>query len=123
MNYNNILVVDDSSTARMIIKRCFDIAGFSSSNYFYAENGIDALTMIEKEKIDLIITDLNMPKMDGNNFIKKMRSENNNIPIIVISSVVNTLIEEEFKEFEILGIIKKPVSPAKILEIVGEYEC
>ena len=76
MKYENILIVDDSSTSRMIIKRCLEISGYNESTFLYAENGLEALSIIDNTKIDLILTDLNMPKMDGDNFIKKIKSYN-----------------------------------------------
>ncbi|MBP7552514.1 MAG: response regulator [Spirochaetes bacterium] len=122
MKYENILVVDDSVTARLIIKKCFDITGFSSSKYYFAENGLDALNIIKDNNIDLIITDMNMPKMDGSNFIKEMKSKDNkkSIPIVVISGITNPEVEEELINMGIYGIIRKPISPAKIIELLGD---
>lgn len=122
MKYENILVVDDSVTARLIIKKCFDIAVSAPLKYFFAENGLEALNIIEQEKIDLIITDMNMPKMDGSNFIKEMKSKEDkkNIPIVVISGITNPEVEEELLKMGIYGIIRKPISPAKIIELLGD---
>ena len=123
MLYKKILLVDDSATSRMIIKRCFTIAGFQDSDFFEAEDGLDALTFFEENNtVDLIVTDLNMPKMDGNNLIKKLRinEETKNIPIVIISSMGDEFNEKQLNELNIVGIIKKPISPSKIIEIIGE---
>jgi len=123
MNYKNILVVDDSATSRMIIIRCFKIAGFNETNFFEAENGLDALSFFEGNNIaDLLVTDINMPKMDGNNLIKKMKvnAKTKEVPILIISSMGEETTEKELHEMGIKGIIKKPISPLKILEILGE---
>ena len=123
MLYKKILLVDDSATSRMIIKRCFTIAGFQNSDFFEAEDGLDALTFFEENNtVDLIVTDLNMPKMDGNNLIKKLRinEETKNIPIVIISSMGDEFDEKQLNELNIVGIIKKPISPSKIIEIMGE---
>lgn len=123
MEYKKILLVDDSATSRMIIKRCFKIAGFQDSDYFEAEDGLDALTFFEENNsVDLIVTDLNMPKMDGNNLIKKLKINNktSNIPVVIISSMGEELIEKELHDIGIKGIIKKPINPAKIMEVLGE---
>lgn len=119
---NNILIVDDSSTSRMIIQRCFQIAGYDTAKYFFAENGLEAFTVLQGEvPIDLVVTDLNMPKMDGENFIKKLKTirDIGDLPIYVITSTADDQTEKELRDMGILGIIKKPVSPAKILEIIG----
>lgn len=123
MLYKRILLVDDSATSRMIIKRCFTIAGFQDSEFFEAEDGLDALTFFEEaHSVDLVVTDLNMPKMDGNNLIKKLRINEGtkSIPIIIISSMGDEFDEKQLKKFNIVGIIKKPISPSKIIDILGE---
>ncbi len=122
MKYNKILLVDDSATSRMIIKRCFSIVGLADAKYFEVEDGLEALTFFEEENlVDLIVTDLNMPRMDGNNLIKKLKvnTKIKNIPIIIISSMGNELDLEELKKMGIMGVIQKPISPAKIVKILG----
>lgn len=122
MKYNKILLVDDSATSRMIIKRCLIIAGYRDSEYFEVEDGLEALTFFEEENtVDLIVTDLNMPRMDGNNLIKKLKVNNKTrkIPILIISSMGNEIFPEELKALGIKGIIQKPISPAKIVDILG----
>lgn len=120
--YEKILIVDDSATSRMIIKRCFEIAGYKNSKYFEAEDGLEALTFLEGNQADLIVTDLNMPKMDGQNLIKKLKIKVNSssIPVVVISSVANEAISNDLIKLGIKGIINKPISPEKINNILGE---
>jgi two-component system chemotaxis response regulator CheY len=122
MVFNYILIVDDSSTSRMIIQRCFQIAGYDTAKYCFAENGLEAIAVLQgKDPIDLVVTDLNMPKMDGENFIKKLKSVSKmeKLPVFVITSTADDTTEKELKDMGVLGIIKKPVSPAKILEVIG----
>jgi len=118
----NILIVDDSSTSRMIIKRCLEISGFLDCSYYYANNGLEALDIIHSKNIDLIITDVNMPKMDGKNLVRKLKSDNktDHIPIIVTTSLGDSLIEDEFKNLGVSWVIKKPVVPKKIIELFGD---
>ena len=120
MKYNSILIVDDSETSRMIIKRCFAIAGYGESQYFEAEDGLKALSFLSGNTVDLIVSDLKMPKMDGNTFIKKIRLNDRtaHIPVVIISSIGNDAIEESLKEYNVHAIVKKPVSPAKIIDIM-----
>lgn len=122
MAFQEILVVDDSSTSRMIIQRCFQIAGFGNAHFIFAGNGIEALEILQKNhSIDLILTDLNMPKMDGINFILKIRSSHTNfsVPIIVISSVADSAVEQELYNAGVKFIIKKPLSPDKVVKTIG----
>lgn len=118
----SILIVDDSSTSRMIIQRCLDMTGFTGCNYYFAENGLEAMEMIQKEEIELIVTDINMPKMDGKNFVIKIKNDDKtkNIPIIVASTMGGSYIEDELKKIGVDWIIKKPVVPGKLLQIIGE---
>ena len=122
METKEILIVDDSATSRMIIKRCFQIAGFQESSFNEVEDGLKAMAFLDENTVDLIVTDLKMPKMDGNTFIKKIKihPKTKNIPIIVISSMGNDVIEEELTKLGVKAVIKKPVSPAKLMEVLGE---
>ena len=119
--YSKILIVDDSNTSRMIIKRCFQMAGAGDIQFVEAEDGIDALSILEKEKVDLVVSDIKMPKMDGTTFIKKLRShpDTRDVKVLVISSLGNEALEEELSAFSIEGILKKPISPEKVGEFLG----
>ncbi|MGA1861746.1 response regulator [Deferribacter thermophilus] len=87
MAYDDIIItVDDSSTMRRIIKNTLMKIGFN--NILEASNGVEALDVIAKNKVDLIITDWNMPEMDGLTFVKSIRSnpEFNEIPILMVTT-------------------------------------
>jgi DNA-binding response OmpR family regulator len=78
-----ILVADDDKHTRMLME-----AILKEENYtvFTAENGEDALSVIDKEHIDLVVLDIMMPKMDGYEFTKILRENNNNLPILMVSA-------------------------------------
>lgn len=123
--YRSVLLVDDSATSRMIIQRCVEMCGFEVGRFVEAENGIDALTALDESgEIDLIFSDINMPKMDGTTFIKliKNRATTREIPVVVTSSIAASSIEGEMKRLGVTGIIQKPVSPEKILASLGGTE-
>jgi CheY-like chemotaxis protein len=121
MEYKVILLVDDSATSRMIIKRCFEMSGFQDSSFLEAEDGLRAMSYLKRERVDLIVTDLNMPKMDGSTFIKKLKllEETRELPVVVISSMGNEQMEKELQEENVMGIIHKPISPEKVIEVFG----
>ena len=121
MDVKDILIVDDSATSRMIIKRCFDIAGFHDITYHEAEDGVKAMSFLDNNKVDMVLTDLKMPKMDGNTFLKRLRAkeETKELPVIVISSMGNDVLESQLLKAGVMAIIRKPMSPAKILEVFG----
>lgn len=119
MAFDKILIVDDSSTARMIIRKCVEISGFGDSEFFEAGDGLEALEFFGSNNIDLVITDINMPKMDGISFIKSLRDKELNPHIIVMTSVSDVLSDSDKERYDILGIIEKPISPAKVYEVLG----
>jgi two-component system, chemotaxis family, chemotaxis protein CheY len=121
-NYKAVLIVDDSPTSRMIIQRCMEMSGTEIGKFIHAEDGIDALTMLDdNHDIDLVVSDINMPKMDGQTFIKLLRNkpETMKIPVIITSSIADGSVETEMNKLGITNIIKKPVSPEKIVHILG----
>ena len=78
-----ILVVDDDKNTRLLLK-----AVLQAENYtvFTAENGEDALNVMDQEHIDLVVLDIMMPKMDGYEFTKTLRESDNNLPILMVSA-------------------------------------
>ena len=118
---DRVLIVDDSATSRMIIKRCFQIAGLREVEYLEAEDGLKAIGYLHDGEIDLILSDLKMPKMDGHTFIKKLRlyGPTKDTPVIVISSMGGDVSESELMESGVSAIIKKPVSPEKVMNALG----
>ena len=78
-----ILIIDDEEAIRSSLSAIVDQLGFTPLT---AGNGLDALELLQSERVDLIITDLMMPQMDGMKFIVKSRSMNPKIPIAVISA-------------------------------------
>jgi len=89
-----ILVVDDDKNTRLLLK-----AVLQAENYtvFTAENGENALEIMDREHIDLVVLDIMMPKMDGYSFTKTLRETNNNLPILMISA--KQLPEDKHKGF------------------------
>lgn len=116
-----ILIVDDSATSRMIIKRCFQIAGLRDAEYLEAEDGLKAIGLLQDGGVDLILSDLKMPKMDGHTFIRKLRvyEPTKDLPVIVISSLGGDVSESDLMETGASAVIRKPVSPEKVTNALG----
>lgn len=123
-HYRSVLIVDDSPTSRMIIQRCIEMTGVEVDSFLYAENGIDGLSVLDDNTVDLILTDINMPKMDGLTFIRLLKNKTltAKIPVVVTSSIADGSIELEMNKLGITDIIKKPVSPEKIMRVLGGAE-
>ena len=113
-----IMVVDDSSCARMFIEKCLEIIGLADAELFTASDGKEALDKIKEQPLDLLITDLSMPVMDGEALLKwvKETPEFQNLPVLVISSAGNPAREEKLLELGAFAVLGKPVSPVTLLK-------
>ncbi len=120
---HTIIIADDSATARMIIKRCLEIAGFEEAKFLDARDGTEALELARNNKIDLLVTDLNMPKMDGKSLLKHVKSSPKlaELPVLVITSASNQAKEDELKGLGAFAILSKPVSPANVAEVLEKF--
>lgn len=111
----NILIVDDSESIREVVSFTLEDAGHSVIS---AVDGEDALTRLEGvDKIDLIITDLHMPKMDGIELIKEVRTDDKFkfTPILFLTTESQASKKMEAKEAGATGWIIKPFVPEKLL--------
>lgn len=111
-----ILIVDDSETSRMIIRKCFTMTGDEDATFLEAGDGIHALSTLATLAVDLVVTDLNMPRMDGITLVRKLRKgeRTRNLPVVVISSMGNDHLDQELRDLEVTAIIRKPLTPAKV---------
>jgi two-component system chemotaxis response regulator CheY len=119
---NKIIIVDDSATARMIVRRCLEIAGCSDAEFIEAENGKEALALLKEHKVDFVISDLNMPIMDGEMLLKWMKASPklNEIPLVILSSAINAAKDRVLLDMGAFAVMSKPISPAKINESMSE---
>ena len=117
----NVLLVDDSSTMRKIIGRSLRQAGIDFDNIFEAGDGLEALELLEKEKVDIVLSDINMPNMDGISFLREKaeRAAIKHIPVLMISTETGEDIIGEAKSLGAVGAIKKPFTPDKVNEVLG----
>lgn len=109
----NILVADDSLTARMVVIRCLQIAGVKDATFIEASDGSAALEWAQNLKPDLILADLNMPFVDGATLLRNLKSdpELEHIPVVIVSSSINQARGEELKSLGAMAVVPKPVSP------------
>lgn len=115
-----IIVADDSALARSFIIKCIEISGMEDVTFIEAKDGNEVLDKVREEAPDLILTDLNMPNLNGLELVKKIKEEpqNSDIPIVVITSAGNTKEREEFLSLGVNQIASKPITPPKISEIL-----
>jgi two-component system chemotaxis response regulator CheY len=114
-----ILIVDDSESIREIVSFTLENEGH---NVLVGEDGKDALKHLGKGPIDLIITDLHMPVMNGIEFIKSVRGneDHKSTPILFLTTESQTSKKMEAKEAGATGWIIKPFVPAKLIEAINK---
>lgn len=124
----SFLLVDDSGPMRSVIKRTLKAAGYASSEFLEAANGKEALELMRNDWIDIVITDYNMPVMDGLDFVKTMKSDDllKDIPVIVVSTEGNETMIKQFIDSGAAGYVTKPFTPETIrdllLTLLGEAD-
>lgn len=118
-----ILVADDSATARMLIIKCLEIIGFAGAEIIEAENGKSALLAVKAQQVDLLLTDLNMPIMDGETLLRWVKSSPklNYLPVVVITSVGSYAKELQLLELGAYKVISKPITPADMFDALGGF--
>jgi two-component system chemotaxis response regulator CheY len=112
-----ILVIDDSASIRKSISYVLSQESFQVTE---AEDGVDGLNKAKADSFDLIVTDINMPNLDGIGFIKEVRKEPNYkfVPIIVLTTESQESKMQEGKSAGATGWIVKPFSADKLIAVV-----
>ncbi len=108
----NILVADDDKHTRLLLTSILQNAGYTVTT---AENGEEALDVLDKKHIDLVVLDVMMPKMDGYEFTKTIREGGSSLPILMVTAKI---MPEDEKQGFIVGTddyITKPIDEEKLL--------
>ena len=110
------LIVDDCETTRRMVSMYLKSAGFSTVQ---AENGLDALEKLAQESVDLVVTDLNMPRMDGLALTKSIRSEIRyaGMPIVMLTTEGDQLERDKGLEAGVSVYITKPVTQKRLSDV------
>lgn len=114
------LIVDDSASMRQLVGFAMQEAGFE---VIEAVNGKDALAKADGKKLDVAITDLNMPEMDGIELIKQLRAkaESKFTPIVMLTTESQEAKKQEGKSAGASGWIVKPFKPEQLLDVVKKF--
>ena len=96
-------------------------AGLDFDTIYEAADGLEALEVLESENVDIVLSDINMPNMDGISFLreKSTRDGIKDIPVFMISTETGDDIIGEAKSLGAVGAIKKPFTPEKVNEVLG----
>ncbi len=117
----NVLIVDDSSVMRKIVERCLRQSGVQIKTVHEANDGWEGLNVVNTTPLDLILCDINMPTMDGLEFLRILQTaeKNKGVPVVMITTEGS-----EDRVYEALssgarGYIRKPFTPEQLKEQVA----
>ncbi len=112
-----VLAIDDSRTIRSLMRKVMEEAGF---NCVCAEDGVDGVTRFAEESPDIVITDINMPNMDGFGVISSIRSGtvNRMVPILVLTTESADHLKAKARDAGATGWIVKPFDDETMVSIV-----
>ena len=116
----NLLVVDDSAMMRAMLKRAVSVVD-PSIVVHEAGNGLEALQLIEKQPIDAMFTDINMPVMSGIELLREMQTRQwHHIQSVVISTDGTEARHEEARQLDVRIYLRKPFSPDAMQHVVQQ---
>ena len=121
MGTKTILIVDDSRAMRAMLSSTLE--SLDNCHIVEASSGFEAMRLLPREKVDLVLTDINMPDINGLELISYMRNNPNyqNIPIIIISTEGSQKDIERGKQLGANDYVVKPFDPASLQELLQKY--
>ncbi len=119
----DLLIVDDSLAIRKILQRTIHQAGFAVGNFFEAGDGVEALESLKTHPVKVVLTDVNMPNMDGLELLKQLKSneEWKELPVFVVSTEGGESKVVEAVRLGAAGYIRKPFTADQIKSRLEKY--
>ena len=116
-----VLIVDDSAVMRKIVERALRQAGLDISEVLEAGNGAEALAEVQKGSLDLILSDINMPVMDGLEFLKSLAAMEaaKGVPVVMITTEGSEARVVEALSAGAKGYLRKPFTPDQVKERIA----
>jgi two-component system, chemotaxis family, chemotaxis protein CheY len=108
-----VLIVDDSPAMRSFIRRVMELSGLEVACYAQAGDGGGALRVLAQEQVDVILTDINMPGMDGEQLVERLQQDRQlrGIPVVVVSTDATSSRMKRMLALGARGYVTKPFSP------------
>ncbi len=118
----NLLIVDDSASIRQIIKRVITISGFATGDVYEAENGLSAYKILAGNPVDLVLSDVHMPHMDGITLLEKIKNNQAlcHIPVVMVTTEAREQLVDKVMKLGAAGYIAKPFHPEEIKRLLQE---
>ena len=116
----NLLIVDDSPILRAAIKKVVKLAGLEEDRIFEAGNGKEALELMSTIWVDMVLLDLNMPVMNGEEFAQELRKqpELEDVAVVVVSTESNEDGLNRMRELGVIEVLHKPFEPEDLRKII-----
>ena len=116
----NILIVDDSTTMRMVIRRVVMLTEVPVGNVYEARNGREALKVLESNVVHAMFTDINMPVMNGEELLREVakRADWDDILRIVVTTDGSKLRREEARNLKVSLYVEKPFRPEVVRDVL-----
>lgn len=114
------LIVDDSSVMRKIVERALRQAGIDLKEVHEAGSGVEGIEVLRTCSVDLILSDINMPSMDGLEFLRQIRAQNlaEGVPVVMITTESSEEHVKQAIQSGAQGYIRKPFTPDQVKERV-----
>lgn len=108
--------MDDSPAMRAFVRRVIEVSGFELSSCFEAGHGGEALAILRREWVDLVLTDVNMPGMDGEEFLRRLEADEllRALPVVVVSTDATAQRMQKMLSLGARGYVTKPFSPESL---------
>ena len=112
----NVLIVDDSPAMRRFVRRVLELTGIEVGKCLEANNGQEALDVLRLEWVDIVLTDINMPLMDGEELLRALKSDSalQSIPVLVLSTDRSESRVRQMLELGAGGYVGKPFLPGDL---------
>ena len=115
-----LLIVDDSPAMRAFVRRVLDLSGLIIGKCVEAANGSEALDVLHEEWMDVVLTDINMPVMNGEQLVRSLAAEDRlqSIPVIVLSTDASAGRARQMLALGAKGYLTKPFHPETLREAI-----
>ncbi|MBK6765162.1 MAG: response regulator [bacterium] len=118
----NILIIDDSALTRTVMERTVRMCGVDINEIRTAAHGKEALEVLDSFWPDLVFCDINMPVMDGLQFIQALQNSDDwrDLPVVIVSTEGSETRMEELRRSGVQGYIRKPFAPEEVAAMIQQ---
>ena len=113
-----VLIVDDSPVMRAFIRRIIVLSGMEDASFLEASDGREALSLLREQWVDVVLTDINMPSMDGEELVRRLEADDvlRSVPVLIVSTDGTENRMQKMISLGARGYVKKPFMPETLRE-------